>query len=154
MRLSTVTGGSGSIDTPRGFAVKMEADRGYPQAASAHDTVWDFVSLMPESTHMVMWQMSDRTLPRSFRTMEGFGVHTFRLVDARGESTFVKFHWKPKLGLQSTLWDEAVKIAGADPDFLAATCSRASSRVRFRSGSWDCSSSTERSRRFDRRTAR
>jgi catalase len=98
-------------------SVKMEADKGYPQAASAHDTFWDFISLMPESTHMVMWAMSDRTLPRSLATMEGFGIHTFRLVNAKGKSTFVKFHWKPKLGIQSTLWDEAVKIAGADPDF-------------------------------------
>jgi len=98
-------------------SVKMEADKGYPQSASAHDTFWDFISLMPESTHMIMWAMSDRTIPRSFAMMEGFGVHTFRLVNAAGESTFVKFHWKPKLGLQSTLWDEAVKIAGADPDF-------------------------------------
>jgi catalase len=98
-------------------AVKMESDRGFPQAASAHDTFWDFVSLMPESTHMLMWAMSDRTIPRSLRTIEGFGVHTFRLVDAAGKSTFVKFHWKPKLGLQSTVWDEAIKLAGADPDF-------------------------------------
>ena len=98
-------------------AVKMEADRGYPQAASAHDTFWDFISLMPESTHMIMWAMSDRTIPRSFAMIEGFGVHTFRFINAKGKSTFVKFHWKPKLGLQSTLWDEAVKIAGADPDY-------------------------------------
>ncbi|WP_313534708.1 catalase [Sphingomonas sp.] len=98
-------------------AAKMEADRGYPQAATAHDTFWDFISLMPESTHMVMWAMSDRTLPRSFATMEGFGVHTFRLINAEGKSTFVKFHWKPKAGLASTIWDETVKIAGADPDF-------------------------------------
>ncbi|MDT3671147.1 MAG: catalase [Aromatoleum sp.] len=98
-------------------AVKMEPDRGFPQAASAHDTFWDFISLMPESMHMIMWQMSDRTLPRSLRMIEGFGVHSFRLINADGESTFVKFHWRPKLGLQSTLWDEAVKIAGADPDF-------------------------------------
>jgi catalase len=98
-------------------AVKMEADRGFPQAASAHDTFWDFISLMPESTHMIMWAMSDRTIPRSLATIEGFGVHTFRLINAEGKSTFVKFHWKPKLGLQSTLWDEAVKIAGADPDY-------------------------------------
>jgi catalase len=98
-------------------AVKMEADRGYPQAASAHDTFWDFISLMPEAMHMVMWQMSDRTLPRTLRTMEGFGIHTFRLVNAEGKSTFVKFHWKPKQGLASTIWDETVKIAGADPDF-------------------------------------
>ena len=98
-------------------AVKMEADRGYPQAASAHDTFWDFISLMPESTHMVMWAMSDRTIPRSLRMIEGFGVNTFRLINAKGEATFVKFHWRPKLGTQSTCWDEAVKIAGADPDY-------------------------------------
>ena len=98
-------------------AAKMEANCGYPQAATAHDTFWDFISLMPESTHMVMWIMSDRTLPRSLRTMEGFGIHTFRLVNEAGKSTFVKFHWKPKQGLQSTIWDETVKIAGADPDF-------------------------------------
>ncbi|MDP3288191.1 MAG: catalase, partial [Methyloversatilis sp.] len=153
-RLSTVAGGSGSVDTPRdvrGFAVKlytqqgnwdlvgnnipvffiqdaikfpdlihavkMEPDRGFPQAASAHDTFWDFISLTPESMHMVMWAMSDRTLPRSLRMMEGFGIHSFRLIDAAGKSTFVKFHWRPVLGLQSTVWDEAVKIAGADPDF-------------------------------------
>ncbi len=98
-------------------AVKMEPDRGYPQSATAHDTFWDFISLTPESMHMVMWIMSDRTLPRSLRMIEGFGVHSFRLINVGGESTFVKFHWRPKLGLQSTLWDEAVKIAGADPDF-------------------------------------
>ncbi|SMF61788.1 catalase [Allosphingosinicella indica] len=98
-------------------AVKPEADRGYPQATAAHDTFWDFASLMPESTHMLMWAMSDRTIPRSFRTMEGFGIHTFRLVNAEGHSTFVKFHWKPKLGLQSTVWDEAAKLQGADNDF-------------------------------------
>ena len=98
-------------------AAKMEADRGYPQAATAHDTFWDFISLMPESTHMVMWAMSDRTLPRTFANMEGFGVHTFRFINAEGKSTFVKFHWKPKAGLASTIWDETVKIAGADPDF-------------------------------------
>ncbi|WP_293884073.1 catalase [Sphingomonas sp.] len=98
-------------------SVKMEADKGYPQAASAHDTFWDFISLIPESTHMIMWAMSDRTLPRSLRMMEGFGVHTFQMVNAKGDVTFVKFHWRPKLGAQSTCWDEAVKIAGADPDF-------------------------------------
>ncbi len=98
-------------------AVKMESDRGYPQAASAHDTFWDFVGLMPETMHMIMWAMSDRAIPRSLRTIEGFGVNTFRLVNAKGEGKFVKFHWKPVLGLQSTTWDEAVKIAGADPDF-------------------------------------
>ena len=98
-------------------SVKMEADRGYPQAASAHDTFWDFVSLMPETMHMIMWAMSDRAIPRSLRMMQGFGVHTFRFVNASGEGKFVKFHWKPVLGLESLVWDEAVKIAGADPDF-------------------------------------
>ncbi|MGI4819296.1 MAG: catalase [Janthinobacterium lividum] len=98
-------------------SVKMEADKGYPQAASAHDTFWDFVSLMPETMHMIMWAMSDRGIPRSLRTIEGFGVHTFRFVNAKGEGKFVKFHWKPVLGIESTTWDEAVKIAGADPDF-------------------------------------
>jgi len=98
-------------------AVKQEPDRDFPQAASAHDNFWDFISLMPESMHMIMWVMSDRAIPRSFRFMEGFGVHTYRLVNAEGKSTFVKFHWKPKLGLQSVIWNEAVKINGADPDF-------------------------------------
>lgn len=153
-RISTVAGGSGSVDTPRdvrGFAVKfytkqgnwdlvgnnipiffiqdamkfpdlvhavkMEADRGFPQAASAHDTFWDFISLSPESTHMAVWAMSDRAIPRDLSKIEGFGIHTFRMINAAGKSTFVKFHWRPKNGLQSTTWDEAVKIAGADPDF-------------------------------------
>ncbi|QEH36440.1 Catalase C [Aquisphaera giovannonii] len=98
-------------------SVKQEPDRDFPQAQSAHDNFWDFVSLSPESMHMIMWVMSDRAIPRSFRTMEGFGVHTFRLVNAEGKSTFVKFHWKPKQGLQSVVWNEAVKINGADPDF-------------------------------------
>ncbi len=98
-------------------ALKEEPDRGFPQAASAHDNFWDFISLMPESLNMIMWVMSDRAIPRSFRFMEGFGVHTYRLVNAEGKSTFVKFHWKPKLGMQSVLWNEAVKINGADPDF-------------------------------------
>ncbi|MES2531245.1 MAG: catalase, partial [Pseudomonadota bacterium] len=98
-------------------AVKPEPHHGMPQAASAHDTFWDFVSLMPESTHMLMWQMSDRAIPRSYRMMQGFGVHTFRLVNDAGESVFVKFHWQPKLGTHSLVWEEAVKISGADPDF-------------------------------------
>lgn len=98
-------------------AAKQEPDRAFPQAQTAHDTFWDFISLTPESMNMVMWIMSDRTIPRSFRFMEGFGVHTFRLINAKGESSFVKFHWKPKLGLQSVAWNEAVKINGADPDF-------------------------------------
>ena len=98
-------------------AVKPEPHHGMPQAASAHDTFWDFVSLMPESTHMLMWAMSDRALPRSFRMMEGFGVHAFRFISARGDSHFVKFHWKPKLGVHGLVWDEAQKIAGKDADF-------------------------------------
>jgi len=98
-------------------SVKPAPDREFPQAASAHDNFWDFISLTPESFHMIMWTMSDRAIPRSFRTMEGFGVHTFRLLDAEGKSSFVKFHWKPKQGLQSVVWNEAVKINGADPDF-------------------------------------
>ena len=98
-------------------AVKMEPDRGFPQAATGHDTFWDYISLTPESMHMVMWIMSDRTLPRSLRMIEGFGIHSFRLINEAGESTFVKFHWRPKLGLQSTIWDETVKICGADQDF-------------------------------------
>jgi catalase len=98
-------------------AAKQEPDRGFPQAQTAHDNFWDFASLMPESTHMLMWIMSDRAIPRSFRFMEGFGVHTFRFVNADGRSTYVKFHWKPRLGLQSVVWNEAVKISGADPDF-------------------------------------
>src|SRR5476651_1643203 len=153
-RISTVAGGSGSVDTPRdvrGFAVKFyteegnydlvgnnipvffiqdaikfhdlihavkeEPDCAFPQAQSAHDNFWDFISLTPESMHMIMWVMSDRAIPRSLRFMEGFGVHTFRLLDAQDRSTFVKFHWKPKLGMQSVVWNEAVKINGADPDF-------------------------------------
>jgi catalase len=98
-------------------AVKPEPHHAMPQAASAHDTFWDFVSLMPESTHMLMWVMSDRAIPRSYRMMQGFGVHTFRFVNERGRSTFVKFHWSPRAGTHSLAWDEAVKISGADPDF-------------------------------------
>ena len=98
-------------------AAKPEPHFAMPQAATAHDTFWDFVSLMPESTHMLMWAMSDRAIPRSYRMMQGFGVHTFRLVNADGESRFVKFHWQPIAGTHSLDWDEAVKIAGADPDF-------------------------------------
>jgi catalase len=98
-------------------AAKPAPDRGFPQAQTAHDNFWDFVSLTPESMNMIMWIMSDRTIPRSFRFMEGFGVHTFRLVNARGEAKFVKFHWKPRLGMQSVVWNEALKINGMDPDF-------------------------------------
>lgn len=98
-------------------AVKPEPDNEIPQAQSAHDTLWDFVALQPETLHAIMWLMSDRALPRSYRMMQGFGVHTFRLVNAAGEGTFVKFHWKPKLGVHSLIWDECQKVAGKDPDF-------------------------------------
>ena len=98
-------------------AVKMEPDRGFPQSATAHDTFWDYMSLTPEAMHMVMWIMSDRTLPRSLRMIEGFGIHSFRLINDAGKSTFVKFHWRPKLGLQSTIWDETMMISGADQDY-------------------------------------
>lgn len=98
-------------------AVKPEPNNEIPQAASAHDTFWDFISLMPESMHMIMWVMSDRAIPRSLRMMEGFGVHTFRLINEAGKATFVKFHWKPKLGVHSVAWNEAQKISGFDPDF-------------------------------------
>ncbi len=98
-------------------AVKPEPQNEIPQAASAHDTFWDFISLMPESAHMIMWVMSDRAIPRSLRMMEGFGIHTFRLINAAGKSVFVKFHWKPLLGVHSVCWDEAQKISGKDPDF-------------------------------------
>jgi len=98
-------------------AVKPEPDNEMPQAASAHDTFWDFISLMPESAHMIMWAMSDRAIPRSLRMMEGFGVHTFRFINEKGEGCFVKFHWKPLLGVHSVAWDEAQNISGKDPDF-------------------------------------
>ncbi|WP_395821804.1 catalase [Archangium minus] len=98
-------------------AVKPEPHHEMPQAASAHDSFWDFVSLVPETAHMIMWVMSDRALPRSYRMMEGFGVHTFRLVNAKGVSRFVKFHWKPLLGVHSLVWDESQKLAGKDPDY-------------------------------------
>ena len=98
-------------------AVKPEPHNEIPQAASAHDTFWDFISLMPESMHMIMWVMSDRAIPRSFRMMEGFGVHTFRFINDKGKARFVKFHWKPLLGVHSVVWDEAQKISGKDPDF-------------------------------------
>ena len=98
-------------------AAKDEPDRGFPQAQTAHDNFWDYASLTPESTHMLMWIMSDRAIPRSFRMMEGFGVHSFRLINEAGKASYVKFHWRPKLGMQSVIWDEALKINGADPDF-------------------------------------
>src|SRR4051794_39148211 len=98
-------------------ALKPEPHNEIPQAASAHDSFWDFVSLTPETMHHVIWLMSDRAIPRSYRTMQGFGVHTFRLVNAEGAATFVKFHWKPAAGVHSLVWDEAQKISGMDPDF-------------------------------------
>jgi catalase len=98
-------------------AAKPEPDGEMPQASTAHDSFWDFVGLTPETAHMVMWTMSDRAIPRSFAMMEGFGVHTFRLVDAAGQWRFVKFHWKPLLGVHSLVWDEAQKIAGMDADY-------------------------------------
>ncbi|KVV15713.1 catalase [Flavobacterium sp. TAB 87] len=98
-------------------AVKAEPHNEIPQAASAHDTFWDFISLMPESMHMIMWIMSDRAIPRSLRMMEGFGVHTFRFINSANESHFVKFHWKPKLGTHAVVWDEAQKISGKNSDF-------------------------------------
>ena len=123
-------------------AVKEEPDSAFPQAQSAHDNFWDFISLTPESMHMIMWVMSDRAIPRSFRFMEGFGVHTFRLLNAEGASTFVKFHWKPKLGLQSVVWNEAVKINGADPDFHRRDLWEAIKSGNFPSGNSRFSSST------------
>src|ERR1700749_3694075 len=98
-------------------SAKEEPDRGFPQAQTAHDNFWDFISLTPESINMALWIMSDWTIPRSFRFMEGFGVHTFRLINATSTSTFVKLHWKPKEGMQSVVWNEALKLNGADPDF-------------------------------------
>jgi catalase len=98
-------------------SVKPEQDNEMPQAGSAHDTFWDFISLMPESIHMVMWAMSDRALPRSYRMMEGFGVHTYKFINEEGKAHFVKFHFKPRLGVHSVAWDEAQRISGKDSDF-------------------------------------
>ncbi|MEO7337981.1 MAG: catalase, partial [Caldimonas sp.] len=98
-------------------AAKPEPHHGMPQGATAHDTFWDFAGLMPETTHMLLWAMSDRAIPRSYRMMQGFGVHSYRFVNAEGDSVFVKFHWTPKQGTHSLVWDEAVKISGADPDY-------------------------------------
>jgi catalase len=99
-------------------SIKPEPHHEMPQASAAHDTFWDFISLMPESMHMIMWVLSDRAIPRSFRMMEGFGVHTFRFVNEQGKARFVKFHWKPLLGVHGLVWDEAQKLAGKDPDWL------------------------------------
>lgn len=99
-------------------SIKPEPNNDMPQASAAHNNFWDFISLMPESLHMIMWVLSDRAIPRSFRMMEGFGVHTFRFINEQGKASFVKFHWKPVLGMHSLVWDEAQKIAGKDPDWL------------------------------------
>ena len=99
-------------------AIKPEPHHEIPQASAAHDNFWDFISLMPESMHMILWLLSDRGIHRSYRMMEGFGVNTFRFVNQEGKARFVKFHWKPLLGMHSLVWDEAQKIAGKDPDFL------------------------------------
>jgi catalase len=112
-------------------AFKPEPDREIPQASTAHDTFWDFISLTPESMHMIMWIMSDRAIPRSFRMMEGFAVHTFRLVNARGQSTFAKFHWKPALGVHSLVWNEAQRLGGIDPDFHRRDLARAIDERQF-----------------------
>jgi catalase len=125
-------------------AVKAEPNNEIPQAASAHDTFWDFVSLTPESAHMLMWVMSDRALPRSFAMMEGFGVHTFRLVNAKGKSRFVKFHWKPVKGVKSLVWDEAQKISGKDPDFHRRDMFERLNAATIPNGSWGFRSSKRR----------
>jgi catalase len=117
-------------------AAKPHPDREIPQAQSAHDTFWDFASLHTEATHHVMWNMSDRGIPRSYRTMEGFGVHTFRLVNADGEAHLIKFHWKPLAGVHSLVWEEAQIAAGVDPDFHRRTWPTASTRARSSSTSW------------------
>lgn len=125
-------------------AVKPEPHWAIPQGQSAHDTFWDYVSLQPETLHNVMWAMSDRGIPRSYRTMEGFGIHTFRLINAEGKATFVRFHWKPVAGKASLVWDEAQKLTGRDPDFIAATCGRPSKPGTTRNLSLACSSSPRR----------
>jgi catalase len=123
-------------------AVKMEADKGYPQAASAHDTFWDFVGLMPETMHMVMWAMSDRAIPRSLRFMEGFGIHTFRLVNASGRARLSSSTGSRCRACNRPCWDEAVKIAGADPDYHRRDLYEAIERATFPPGIWACRCST------------
>ena len=108
---------------------------------------WDFVSLRPESTHMLMWIMSDRTIPRSYTMMEGFGVHTFRLINDAGKSTYVKFHWRPEIGMQSVIWDEAVKINGADPDYHRKDLWNSIAAGKFQRGDFTSRPSTRLSRR-------
>ena len=133
-------------------SVKMEPDRGYPQDATAHDTFWDFISLLPESMNMVLWIMSDRTIPRSLRMMEGFGIHTFRLVNADGNSTFVKFHWRPTIGSASVIWDEAVRSTARTQTSIAATSMSPSPRALFPSGSSASRPSTKNRRRVSTST--
>lgn len=123
-------------------AAKPAPDRDFPQAQTAHDNFWDFITLTPESMHMIMWIMSDRAIPRGFRFMEGFGVHTFRLINAEGRSTFVKFHFKPRLGLQSVMWNEAVKITAPIPTITGETCGTPSTWATRPNGTWACSCST------------
>lgn len=125
-------------------AVKPEPNNEMPQAASAHDTFWDFISLMPEAAHMVMWTMSDRAIPRSFRMMEGFGVHTFKFVNAEGKGTFVKFHWKPKLGVHSVAWNEAQKYRDLTPISIVVTYGRILKKEIFHNGIWVYSLSLKR----------
>lgn len=117
-------------------AVKPEPHWAIPQGQSAHDTFWDYVSLQPETLHNVMWAMSDRGIPRSYRTMEGFGIHTFRLINAQGKATFVRFHWKPLAGKASLVWDESQKLTGRDRIFTAGICGRPSKRAISRNTSW------------------
>ena len=117
-------------------SVKPEPNNEIPQAASAHDTFYDFISLTTETLHNHIWVMSDRGIPRSLRMMEGFGIHTFRLINKEGKAHFVKFHWKPKLGVHSVTWDEAVKISGADSDFHRRDLGRPLIQVSFPNGNW------------------
>jgi catalase len=133
-------------------AAKPEAHFGMPQAGTAPDTFWDFASLMPEITAMLMCAMSDRAIPRSYRMMQGFGVHTFRLVNADGESHFVKFHWSTAAGTHSLMWDEAVKISGADSDFHRRDLWEAIEAAAYRRGSWVCRSSPRSRPRASRST--
>lgn len=117
-------------------AAKPHPDREIPQAQSAHDTFWDFVSLHTEATAHTLWNMSDRGIPRSYRMMEGFGVNTFRMVNAAGESSLVKFHWKPKLGVHSLVWEEAQIVNGMDPDYHRRDLADAIESGAYRNGSW------------------
>lgn len=125
-------------------AVKPEPHWAIPQGQSAHDTFWDYVSLQPETLHNVIWAMSDRGIPRSYRTMEGFGIHTFRLINAQGKATFVRFHWKPLAGKASLVWDEAQNLPVGIPTFIAAICGRRLKRAIIRNMNWGYSSFLKR----------